>query len=134
MTPDELRARLRRKALRAARTVTLSLALGGCYVAHEVTPPPPPPISDAGPLADAGPLTDAGRDAGTDAGRDAGPLADAGGCVPDPDCNGDRGIDPDGTCDWDQFNDCCEERGWMLEVCQLPGGPLAPPEMPAALA
>jgi len=132
---DELRKKLRANALRAARTVTISLALGGCYGMHEN--PPSVDRPDAGEVADAGrDEADAAvwvADAGTDAGRDGGPLADAGPCRPDVDCNGPWDGTGDGNCDWDQFNACCDEHGWAVEPCFLPGGPLAPPEMPRTL-
>ncbi|MCB9591764.1 MAG: hypothetical protein H6719_03435 [Sandaracinaceae bacterium] len=92
--------------------------MGGCYMDHQTD-------EDAGRADDAG---IARADAGRDAGHDAGPGTD---CVPDPDCNGPFDGTGDGTCDWDQFNACCDSLGWDIEPCWLPGGPLSPPEMPA---
>ncbi len=103
-----------------------------CYGGHEITTTG----SDSGPTDDALVLRDAGQDAPEvfpDAFfADAG-AADARPCTPDPDCNGFGG-DGDGMCDWDAFNACCETLMWDDEACWLPGGPLAPPEMPSALA
>jgi hypothetical protein len=121
---DPLRARARLRARRAAQVVTLSLALGGCYLQHGIAVDD---TGDAGSRLDSGTGPDAGMrvDAGR---RDAGP-ADAAVCSPDPDCYG-PGVD-DGICDWDQWEECCVLLSYIPSECHLPGGPLAPPEMHA---
>jgi len=130
MEPLELRTSLRAKARRAAQAVTLSLTLGGCYVAHDVTPPPIrelPPMADGAvamldggppdarpPVVDGGPMwSDAGLDSGAP-------------CVPDVDCASGGG---DGFCDWEQHNACCDALMWEHPDCWLLGGPMTPPEM-----
>ncbi|MGE0786354.1 MAG: hypothetical protein AB7S26_11745 [Sandaracinaceae bacterium] len=115
---------LRARAKRAALAVTLALGMGGCFRAHDREE-----RGDAGPRPDDAGRADAGRsDAGPpDAGLDAGDVD----CVPDPDCNPtSEHPAEDGFCDWNAFNACCEARGWNIDTCQLPGGPLSPPEMP----
>lgn len=115
------RERARGRARRAALAVTLALGMGGCYMDHRMVDE-----TDAGREEDSGiARADAGHDAGWDSGVDHG-------CTPDPDCNGPFDHPAaDGVCDWDQHNACCTARGWDIEACWLPGGPLSPPEMPA---
>ncbi len=99
---DHARIERRRRALRAARAVTLSLALGagaaGCSMAHS-------PDTDAGP----DPVDAAVADAGTD----AGPI----------DCSGPE---------WWNSEACCEMNGgfWSGGGCAVPG-PFVPPDLPA---
>lgn len=100
---DSARSDRRRRALRAARAVTLSLALGasaaGCSMAHA-------PDGDAGPEP---------VDSGTaDAGHDAGPI----------DCT---------TSEWWNSQECCEMNGGFWTEgggCAVPG-PFVPPDLPA---
>ncbi len=107
-------ARARRRALRAARVATLSVALAGCSLSHRgVTEPPdsgPNPVVDAAPppLADASPPPP----------LDAGP-ADAG-CLTHEDA--------------ERSEACCEAQGgyWAGENCSwIIEGPRVPPAMRA---
>ncbi|MCA9604713.1 MAG: hypothetical protein KC619_03930 [Myxococcales bacterium] len=101
---DSARLERRRRALRAARAVTLSLALGagaaGCSMAHA-------PEGDAGPdPADSG-IVDSG-------------TADAG----EVDCT---------TAEWWDTEVCCELSGGFWQPgggCAVPG-PFVPPDLPA---
>lgn len=103
MSSPSTRASRRRHALRAARAVTLSLALGGCGMVHT-----PPPEGDSGPpLGDSGPPI-------ADAGVDAGPI----------DCS---------SPDWWDSQECCESSGGFWDPdfgCAVPG-PFLPPDLPA---
>ncbi len=102
----------RRRALRAARVVTLGLALAGCSASHE---PAPGGAIDAALAVDAGGTeTDAGTDAGTDTGRaeDAGMVADAGSC---------------GDSFGPEWEACCQARDWDPDAGCLAWGPYVPP-------
>ena len=119
---EERRGRARRRALRAAQTVTLGLAIatGGCAQSHRPR--------DSGTSVDASP--DARFDAWSppDAEPDAWTPPDA-----EPDACPDT---RDGYCPpeiWDD-PDCCEASGGFWDPCfggcAVPG-PFQPPDMPA---
>ena len=119
--------RARRRALRAARTVTLGLAIMGCSMAHS---PDPRPTEEAAP--DAAPMTDAmvadsGTDSGSDAGLDAGERIDAGsdaGVLADagPDCSVLADL-----ADTQPYLDCCNANGWDWDRGCMAWGPYVPP-------
>lgn len=89
----------RRRALRAARVVTLGLVMAtpGCYLAHDVPEPEPVVMHDAG--TDAGPAL-------ADAGTDAGLRCDVGS---------------------EGWTECCEAIGWDWERGCAAWGPFVPP-------
>ena len=114
--------RARRRALRAARAVTLGLALAtggaGCFGSHARRDRAPEPEPDPMRTADAGsvePDPDGGRD------EDAG-LADAG-----SDAGGDAGGLCDASGDWMAYDECCREHGWDPEWGCFAWGPFVPP-------
>ncbi|MBX3247766.1 MAG: hypothetical protein KF901_11355 [Myxococcales bacterium] len=95
----------RRRALRAARVVTLGLALAGCSASHEA----PTDRSDAA-------LLDADLDRADSDHGDAGALADAG-----VHCGeAFPGFGPD----WEA---CCDAQGWDFEAGCIAWGPYVPP-------
>lgn len=127
---DVDRLRARQRAMRAARAVTLGLAIAsapvaGCGQSHTGDPDGGGSTGDSGPRVDASAMTDAGEP--SDAGAvDAGPppidsgLAD-GGLVCPP-------IFPPTT------EPCCEAEGgeWIDGMCIVAvPGPFVPPSMDA---
>ena len=87
----------RRRALRAARVVTLGLAMAapGCYATHG----PADPVHEAEVASDAGPGDSA--------------VASAEIC--------------DSTGDWEAYQACCAENGWDWERGCMAWGPFVPP-------
>jgi predicted small lipoprotein YifL len=106
------RTEARRRALRAAQLVTLSLSLAGCGA---VTPLP---IGD-GSVTDFG-LADGGHDAGRDAG-DAGPMCDS----PGAPCGTTDGL-CNHACGFTYDSDCCA-CGFTMGCAAV--GPFVPPSM-----
>ncbi|MAQ13634.1 MAG: hypothetical protein CMN30_02440 [Sandaracinus sp.] len=135
MSDDDLRTKARRRALRAARVVTLGLAMAApaCGESYEVGGDDDSPddggviLVDAHPPGDAGP-GDLGQDARPPDPRDAGPM--------DADVAVDMGCptDPFGTPP--ETEECCEAvGGWWDEAtgqCAVAvPGPFVPPAMSA---
>ncbi|MBX3271065.1 MAG: hypothetical protein KF729_12440 [Sandaracinaceae bacterium] len=108
------RTERRRRALHAARAVTISLALGvgatGCSQSHGPRGDAGAGPSDGGAVTDASLLADAGHDAAL---ADAGPI----------DCSGSN---------WWEHEECCDLNGgfWTGHGCAIPG-PFVPPDLPA---
>ena len=109
----------RHKALRAARAVTLGLALatGGCFASHESARREPEPDPD--PEPEPMPAGDASVPDEPDAAMiDAGLAHDAG---------SDAGMICDASGDWMEYEQCCNEHGWDFDWGCFAWGPFVPP-------
>lgn len=115
---EESARRARRRALRAAKVVTLGLAIAGCSLSHEAGHDAGEPMAQVQTDAGRDGGLDSGLDAGFDAGFDAGAVADAGIC--------------DFEGDFEEYSRCCEANGWAFDLGCMAWGPYVPPGAQAA--
>lgn len=117
---------LRRRAIRAAKAVTLGVAVAGSTACTN----PEPDDDNDWPV---------GRDSGdvaADTSRDTAPDARVdGGSDARPTCSSMEDGKCPNHCNRSNDIDCCEESGgdWYGEGCGIPG-PFVPPAMPSARA
>lgn len=143
------RTETRRRALRAALAVSLTMGIMGCAAGVVVdndtdetapedqpnppgTPEQPSAVADAGPAVDSGPALDSGPTE-----TDAGPTETDGGAV-EMDASIADATDassPDGgpLCnpndDWEAYVACCEAVNWDYDAGCMAWGPPVPPAM-----